>query len=143
MPSFRAPRGTYDILPDDQPYWSFALDAAAKTAARFGYGRIDTPLFEPTDLFERGVGDATDIVQKEMYTFEDHGGDSLTLRPEGRPASAGPTSSTACTTSHSRCGCTIRGLTSDTNAPRLDVSGSYVSLVSRRSETVRQMWTLR
>ena len=83
IPSFRAPRGTYDILPDDQPYWSFAFETAAKTAARFGYGRIDTPLFEPTDLFERGVGDATDIVQKEMYTFEDHGGDSLTLRPEG------------------------------------------------------------
>ncbi|MDP6274167.1 MAG: ATP phosphoribosyltransferase regulatory subunit, partial [Dehalococcoidia bacterium] len=83
MPSFRAPRGTYDILPDEQPYWSFALKTAAETAKRFGYGRIDTPMFEPTDLFERGVGDATDIVQKEMYTFEDHGGDSLTLRPEG------------------------------------------------------------
>ncbi len=83
MPSFRAPRGTYDILPEEQPYWSFALQKAAETAARFGYGRIDIPMFEATDLFERGVGDATDIVQKEMYTFEDHGGDSLTLRPEG------------------------------------------------------------
>ena len=83
MPSFRAPRGTYDILPEEQPYWMFALKTAAETAARFGYGRIDTPMFEATDLFERGVGDATDIVQKEMYTFEDHGGDSLTLRPEG------------------------------------------------------------
>ncbi|MDP6822775.1 MAG: histidine--tRNA ligase [Dehalococcoidia bacterium] len=83
MPSFRAPRGTYDILPEEQPYWVFALHKAAETSARFGYGRIDTPMFEATDLFERGVGDATDIVQKEMYTFEDHGGDSLTLRPEG------------------------------------------------------------
>ncbi len=83
MPSFRAPRGTYDILPEEQPYWSFAMKSAAEVAARFGYGRIDTPVFERTDLFERGVGDDTDIVQKEMYTFEDHGGDSLTLRPEG------------------------------------------------------------
>ena len=83
MPSFRAPRGTYDILPGDQPYWSFAMRTAAEVASRFGYGRIDTPVFEATDLFERGVGDATDIVQKEMYTFEDHGGDSMTLRPEG------------------------------------------------------------
>ena len=83
MPSFRAPRGTYDILPEEQPYWMFALKTAAETAALFGYGRIDTPMFETTDLFERGVGDATDIVQKEMYTFEDHGGDSMTLRPEG------------------------------------------------------------
>ena len=83
MPSFRAPRGTYDILPNDQPYWSFATRTAAEIASRFGYGRIDTPVFESTDLFERGVGDATDIVQKEMYTFEDHGGGSLTLRPEG------------------------------------------------------------
>jgi histidyl-tRNA synthetase len=83
MLSFRAPRGTYDILPEEQPYWSFAKKSAAEVAARFGYDRIDTPVFERTDLFERGVGDDTDIVQKEMYTFEDHGGDSLTLRPEG------------------------------------------------------------
>ncbi len=83
MPSFRAPRGTYDILPEEQPYWMFAMRTAAETASRFGYGRIDTPMFESTDLFERGVGDSTDIVQKEMYTFEDHGGDSMTLRPEG------------------------------------------------------------
>ena len=84
MPSFRAPRGTYDILPGDQPYWSFAMRTAAEVASRFGYGRIDTPVFEATDLFERGVGDATDIVQKEMYTFEDHGGDLMPLRPERR-----------------------------------------------------------
>ena len=81
--TYRAPRGTSDILPEDQPYWSHVYRAARKVAAKFGYSRIDTPMFEATELFERGVGDETDIVQKEMYTFEDHGGDSMTLRPEG------------------------------------------------------------
>jgi len=80
---FRAPRGTADILPADQPYWSTVRRAAADVAAAFGYGRIDTPTFEDTRLFTRGVGEETDVVQKEMYTFEDHGGDPQTLRPEG------------------------------------------------------------
>ena len=81
--NFKRPRGTADILPDDQPYWSHVHAVAGKVASQFGYQRIDTPLIEDTDLFQRGVGDETDIVQKEMYTFEDHGGDSITLRPEG------------------------------------------------------------
>ena len=77
------PRGTQDLLPADQPYWA-ALEAAAKDVAeRFGYQRIETPIFEATDLFVRGVGEATDIVSKEMFTFSDRGGRSLTLRPEG------------------------------------------------------------
>jgi histidyl-tRNA synthetase len=78
----RAP-GTQDLLPADQPYWE-AMEAAAKDqAARFGYRRIETPIYEPTDLFVRGVGEGTDIVTKEMYSFSDRGGRSLTLRPEG------------------------------------------------------------
>lgn len=81
--NFKRPRGTADILPEDQPHWSHVVVAAQKIAAQFGYQRIDTPSFEDTKLFQRGVGDATDIVQKEMYSFEDHGGDPLTLRPEG------------------------------------------------------------
>src|SRR3982074_1748426 len=77
------PRGTQDLLPADQPYWG-ALEAAAKNIAeRYGYQRIETPVFESTDLFVRGVGEATDIVSKEMFTFSDRGGRSLTLRPEG------------------------------------------------------------
>jgi len=80
---FKAPRGTADILPDQQPYWEFVRRTAASVAERFGYRRIDTPMFEETSLFRRGVGEDTDIVQKEMYTFEDLGHDSLTLRPEG------------------------------------------------------------
>ena len=81
--TFRVPRGTYDILPEEQTRWDLVTATGEKVARQFGYGRISTPLFEATDLFERGVGVDTDIVQKEMYTFEDHGGDSLTLRPEG------------------------------------------------------------
>jgi len=80
---FRAPRGAADVLPADQPYWSMIRRTAASAAAAFGYGRIDTPTFEDTRLFTRGVGEETDVVQKEMYTFKDHGGDLQTLRPEG------------------------------------------------------------
>lgn len=80
---FKKPRGTQDILPTDQVYWNYVRETAVSVATEFGYGRIETPLIESTDLFQRGVGDETDIVQKEMYSFEDNGGDSLTLRPEG------------------------------------------------------------
>lgn len=81
--NFRAPRGVDDILPDDQTLWNAVKSTAIQTARQFGYQQIDTPVFEHTGLFRRGVGDETDIVQKEMYSFEDLGGDSLTLRPEG------------------------------------------------------------
>lgn len=79
---FQAPRGTQDILPENERYWRYVEDTAIRTAELFGYQRIRTPTFEDTSLFVRGVGDSTDIVTKEMYTFEDKGGDSLTLRPE-------------------------------------------------------------
>lgn len=81
--SFQLPRGTFDILPDDQRYWRHFHSAAEQTAERFGYRRIDTPVFEDAGLFVRGIGEVTDIVEKETYTFEDRGGDLLTLRPEG------------------------------------------------------------
>ena len=80
---FRAPRGTADHLPDEQKYWRYIESKAVEIANRFGYGRIDTPAFEDSNLFIRSVGEGTDIVEKEMYTFEDRGGDSITLRPEG------------------------------------------------------------
>jgi histidyl-tRNA synthetase len=79
----QAPRGTYDVLPD-QAAVRASLEAAARAILEpAGYGRIETPAFEATELFARGVGESTDIVQKEMYTFQDAGGRSLTLRPEG------------------------------------------------------------
>ena len=80
---FQAPRGTADILPDEQKYWRFFEAKAHEIAASFGYGRIDPPVFEDAGLFVRSIGEATDIVEKETYTFEDRGGDLLTLRPEG------------------------------------------------------------
>ena len=79
----QAPRGTSDVLPDDAAKRAQLEATAAKILGRAGYGRIETPTFEATHLFSRTVGEATDVVQKEMYTFQDHGGDSLTLRPEG------------------------------------------------------------
>ena len=80
---YQAPRGTQDILPADQPYWDAVRGAISRVASWFGYKRIETPLFEDASLFTRGVGDVTDIVQKEMYVFEDRGGQELSLRPEG------------------------------------------------------------
>ena len=80
---FRAPRGTSDTLPTQQGYWRFFQSRAEEMAGRFGYGRIDTPVFEDARLFVRGIGEVTDIVEKETYTFEDRGGDLVTLRPEG------------------------------------------------------------
>lgn len=80
--TFAAPRGTQDFVAPESGRWS-ALEARIRTLAdRFGYGEIRTPVFESTELFVRGVGDTTDIVEKEMYTFVDRGGRSLTLRPE-------------------------------------------------------------
>ena len=80
---FQAPRGTTDILPDEQRYWRFFQAAAHDLASSFGYRRIDPPVFEDAGLFVRSIGEVTDIVEKETYTFEDRGGDLLTLRPEG------------------------------------------------------------
>jgi len=80
---FQAPRGTFDILPEAARGRRRLEAAAAAVFARAGYEPIATPVFEGTDLFERGVGQSTDIVRKEMFTFEDKGGRSLTLRPEG------------------------------------------------------------
>jgi histidyl-tRNA synthetase len=80
---FQAPRGTFDVLPEQGRARALLETVAAELFARAGYEPIQTPAFEDTDLFERGVGKSTDIVQKEMFTFEDKGGRSLTLRPEG------------------------------------------------------------
>jgi histidyl-tRNA synthetase len=80
---FQAPRGTFDVLPEQARARARVQRAAAEIFARAGYEPIATPAFEDTELFERGVGASTDIVRKEMFTFEDKGGRSLTLRPEG------------------------------------------------------------
>jgi histidyl-tRNA synthetase len=79
---FEAPRGTHDILQSEQPRWQRMIGEAEHLCALYGYRRIDTPGFEDTELFVRTSGQGSDVVQKEMYTFEDRGGRSLTLRPE-------------------------------------------------------------
>ena len=80
---FQAPRGTADLLPENEEAHRFVVDAFREITVRAGFRSIETPAFEDTALFQRGVGDSTDIVRKEMFTFEDKGGRSLTLRPEG------------------------------------------------------------
>ncbi|MFN2594242.1 MAG: ATP phosphoribosyltransferase regulatory subunit, partial [Actinomycetota bacterium] len=83
-PSFSAPRGTYDLLAPDSWRWehlrALALD---KIFAEAGYRPVETPVFEHTEVFARGVGESSEVVTKQMYTFDDRGGRSLTLRPEG------------------------------------------------------------
>jgi histidyl-tRNA synthetase len=76
-------RGFNDILPADAPHWDFLETAARETLRGYGYGEIRLPILEATALFKRSIGEATDIVEKEMFTFQDREGDSLTLRPEG------------------------------------------------------------
>lgn len=77
-----APRGTKDILPDTVGAWTYVENVIRNLCARYGYHEIRTPIFEHTELFQRGIGDGTDVVDKEMYTFTDRGDRSLTLRPE-------------------------------------------------------------
>jgi histidyl-tRNA synthetase len=79
---FEAPRGTHDILPAEQPLWRRVTGEVERLCALYGYRRIQTPVFEDTELFARTSGAGSDVVQKEMYTFEDRGDRSLTLRPE-------------------------------------------------------------
>ena len=81
--TFKVPRGTQDILPEQSAKWQKVEEIIRHLCHTYRYEEIRTPMFESTELFQRGVGDTTDIVQKEMYTFEDRGGRSLTLRPEG------------------------------------------------------------
>ena len=78
----QAVKGTQDVLPGESDKWQYIENVCIQTARLFGYREIRTPVFEHTELFERGVGDTTDVVQKEMYTFVDKGGRSITLRPE-------------------------------------------------------------
>ncbi len=82
MTRYRAPKGTYDVLPPDSTWWRDARNSFDALSEEFGYDLVLTPMFEDTDVFARGVGTDTEVVQKQMYTFEDKGGRSITLRPE-------------------------------------------------------------
>jgi len=78
----QAPRGTHDILPEEQKYWDRVRNVVSQVASNFGFERIDTPIFEDVRLFTKGIGQSTDIIQKEIYTFKTKGGEQLALRPE-------------------------------------------------------------
>jgi histidyl-tRNA synthetase len=79
---YRAPKGTYDILPPESTRWREARNTFDRLSTEYGYDMVITPMFEDTDVFARGVGTDTEVVEKQMYTFEDKGGRSITLRPE-------------------------------------------------------------
>ena len=79
----KAPKGTMDVIPDNSYKWQFIEQKMREITREFGVSEIRTPVFEHTELFSRGVGDTTDVVEKEMYTFNDKGDRSITLRPEG------------------------------------------------------------
>jgi len=81
--AIQAIRGMHDILPEQSPYWQWLENQARLALSAYGYQEIRLPIVEKTELFKRSIGEVTDIVEKEMYTFEDRNGDSLTLRPEG------------------------------------------------------------
>ena len=83
MTKLNPARGTQDVLPEENRLFRRIEETAYRIAAQYGYGEISTPIFEFTEVFSRTLGDTTDVVTKEMYTFQDRGGDSLTLRPEG------------------------------------------------------------
>lgn len=78
-----APKGTKDLLPDQVYKWHYVENKFSDICKRYGFKEIRTPMFEHTEVFARGIGDTTDVVQKEMYTFNDHAGRSITLKPEG------------------------------------------------------------
>ena len=82
MSALQPPRGTHDIYGDQAQKMRYISDSLARIAGSFGYGEIHTPIFEFTEVFKRSIGDTTDIVSKEMYTFQDRGGEEITLRPE-------------------------------------------------------------
>jgi histidyl-tRNA synthetase len=83
MKKIQSIRGMNDLLPEDSPCWQYLEEKIAKLLSGYGYREIRFPILEPTELFKRSIGEVTDIVEKEMYTFDDRNGDSMTLRPEG------------------------------------------------------------
>ncbi len=83
MKELQAVRGMKDLLPGDSPVWQYLEKTVARVLGGYGYDEVRFPILEPTELFKRAIGEVTDIVEKEMYTFDDRNGDSLTLRPEG------------------------------------------------------------
>ena len=126
-----APRGTKDILPRDVEAWRYLERTMREICAQYGYLEIRTPVFEHTELFLRGIGETTDVVEKEMYTFTDRGERSLTLRPENT-ASAVRSYVENKMYADRRQSCFISGRCSGTTGRRPGVTGSSISLAWKR-----------
>jgi histidyl-tRNA synthetase len=126
--AYHAPKGTSDLLPPDARAWERFLAVAQDLFARYGYEPIYTPVFEHTDVFVRGIGEATDIVGKEMYTFPDKRGRSLTLRPEG-------------TASVVRAALE-HGLTANGRTAKLYYSGPMFRYEQPQAGRMRQFWQI-
>ena len=139
---FQAPRGTFDALPADAAARARVEQTAREILERAGYARIETPVFEDTELFARGVGGSTDIVRKEMFTFEDKGGRSITLRPEAT-ASDRPRLRRArhAEAAAAREALVVRARSSATSARRQAVFASSPSSTPRRSAPTRRSST--
>lgn len=110
-------KGVKDLLPEETPRWRFIEESARRWATRYGFHEIRIPIFEVTTLFARSIGASTDIVEKEMYTFQDRDGTSLTLRPEELPVLFGLMLSIIALRSQCLKNIFILGQCSATNAP--------------------------
>lgn len=130
----KAPRGTKDIMPDQIYKWHFIESKFAAICRKYGFEEIRTPIFEHTELFQRGVGDTTDIVQKEMYTFEDNGHRSITLKPEGTSPTVRAFSRTSSMQNRSLLNITMKLSVSDTKSHNQVDLESFISLESKFSE---------
>lgn len=127
-----APRGTKDILPRDVEAWRYLERTMREICAQYGYLEIRTPVFEHTELFLRGIGETTDVVEKEMYTFTDRGERSLTLRPENTASAVRSYVENKMYADRRRQSCFISDLCSGTTGRRPGVTGSSISLAWKR-----------
>ena len=126
-------KGMNDMLPADAPIWEKFEDAARQTAASYGYRQIRTPILEATQLFSRGIGEVTDIVEKEMYSFTDSmNGEQLTLRPETLRLSFAPSSSTI-SLMELRRGCGTSARCFGMNGLSVDAIVSFINSAAKRS----------
>lgn len=139
--SLQAIRGMNDILPEQTPLWRYFENTVAGLLDTYGYRQIRTPIVEFTELFKRSIGEVTDIVEKEMYTFDDRNGDSLTLRPEGTAACVravlehGITVAARCRNSGTSARCSV------TNARRKAVIASSTRLALKSSTSTARIST--
>ncbi len=135
-----AVRGTHDILPGEVEKWQTVERVARSLCDRFGYVEFRTPMLEREELFAKGTGETTDIVQKEMYSFTDKGGDRITLRPEATPSMVRAFVEHSLEHALPSRSCTRWGRCSGTSGRRRDATGSSTSWTSRSSGCTTRRW---